>query len=138
MDDLMNGALVAMEGKYDRLIGGEQSDEVGFAHAVWMVLGREERHQVHDIHHAQLQLGDMLAQPVHRRQRLQRRHVAGACHDDIRLDAFRVAGPMPDRRPACAMVNRLVERQILQVLLLVDHDEVDVIATAQAVVRHRE
>src|SRR5258708_37346597 len=78
MDDLVDGALVAMEGEYDRLVGREQRHEVGLAHAVWVILWREERHQVHDIHHAELQLRGMLAQPIPRRQRLQPRHIAGA------------------------------------------------------------
>src|SRR5258708_33062463 len=74
MDDLMDGALVAMEGEYDRLVGREQRHEVSPAHAVWVTLWAEERHQVHDIYHAPPQLTGMLAQPIQPRQRLQRRH----------------------------------------------------------------
>ena len=97
-----------------------------------------EPHQVDDVDHADLQIRDVLAQELHRRQSLQRRHVAGAGHDDVRLTAAVVAGPLPDPDPRGAVLDRLVHRQPLRRRVLARHHDVDVVAAPQAVVHHRE
>ena len=75
---------------------------------------------------------------MHRGQRLQRRHVAGAGHDDIGLTATVVAGPLPDADPRGAVLDGLVHRQPLRRWVLARDHDVDVVAAAQAVVHHRE
>ena len=53
-------------------------------------------HQVDDVDDADLELGQVLAQDGHGRQRLQRRHVAGAGHHHVRLAPASLLGPLPD------------------------------------------
>ncbi len=60
MHDLVDGALVAVEGEDHRLVRREQIDEVGLVHAVRVVVGREQGHQVHHVDHTHLQFGDLL------------------------------------------------------------------------------
>ena len=57
---------------------------------------RLQLHQVHDVDHAHLQLRQVLADQLHRSQRLQRRNVAAARHDHVGLAALVVARPLPD------------------------------------------
>src|SRR5205807_6148111 len=58
-------------------------------------------------------------------------------HDALPIfDAAR--RPIPDPRSAGAVGARLVHRQPLQLRLLVDDDQIDVVAAAQAVVGDRE
>ena len=82
-----------------------------------------------------LSSGSSLAEDVDRRQRLERRHVAGAGDDHVRLAVLVVAGPGPDADAARAVQDRLVHRQPLRRRLLAGDDDVHVAAAAQAVVR---
>ena len=59
-----------------------------------------------------------------------------AAEDDIGLAALVAAGPWQDRCAATAMLDGVVHVEVLQLGLLVDHDEVDVVPAAQAVVGH--
>jgi hypothetical protein len=61
VDDLVDGALVAVEGEDHRLVRGEEVDERCLVHPVRVVVRWEERHEVHDIHHPHLHLGQVLA-----------------------------------------------------------------------------
>ena len=70
-------------------------------------------------------------------ERLQRRHIAGAGHDHIGI-AVIVAGPLPDARAGGAMANRGIDVEPLPLRLLAGDDQVDVVAAAQAVIRHRQ
>ena len=101
-------------------------------------LRRLELHQVHDVDHADLQLRQVLAKQLDRRQRFQRRHVAAAGHDHVGLAPLVVAGPLPDAEARRAVLDRLVHRQPLRRGLLAGDDDVDVVAAAQAVVGDRE
>ena len=47
-------------------------------------------------------------------------------------------GPLPDAGAGRVVAVRLVEGEVLQVRLLVDHDQVDVVGAAQAVVHDRQ
>ena len=106
--------------------------------AVRMLALRLQRHQVDDVDDADLQLGRVPAQQVDRGQGLERRHVAAAGHHDVGLRALVVAGPLPDAEARRAVLDRLVHRQPLRRRLLARHDDVDVVAAAQAVVGDRE
>ena len=117
---------------------GEERVEVAVAKAVRMLARRLQRHQIDDVDHADLQFGRMLAQEVDRGQRLERRHVAAAGHDDVRLAAAVVARPFPDAEARGAVLDRLVHRQPLRRRLLAGDDDVHVVAAAQAVVGDRE
>ena len=52
--------------------------------------------------------------------------------------AVRRAGPRPGRGAGCAVLPCLLDSQPLGLRLLVDHDQVHVVAAAEAVVGHRE
>ena len=103
------------------------------------VLGRRlELHQVDHVDDADLQVGDVLVQELDGGQRLERRHVAGAGHDDVGLAPLVVARPLPDADPRRAVLDRAVHVEPLRRRVLARHDHVDVVPAAQAVVHHRE
>ena len=91
-------------------------------------------HEVDDVDHPDLELGHILAQELHGCQRLQRGHVAGARHDDVRLAVLVTAGPFPDADPRRAVPDRLVHGQPLGRRMLAGHDDIDVVLAAQTVV----
>ena len=53
---------ITMEGEDHRLVPGEQLIEVHVAQAVWVLDLRLQFHQVDNIHHADLQRGQVFAQ----------------------------------------------------------------------------
>jgi hypothetical protein len=137
VEQLVHAAWIAVEREHDVRRFGEQLDERGVGHAVRMLARREQFHQIHDVDHADVQRRCIRAQPRRGCEHLECRHVAGGREHDIGL-AVVVARPLPDRRAARAVLRRGREVEPLQLGLLVDDDEVDVVATAQAVVGDRE
>ena len=129
---------IAVEGKDDRLVPGEEDVEVLVGDAVRVLALRLQRHQIHDIDDADLQFREVLAQDLHRRQRLQRRHVTAAGHDHIGIAAFVVAGPLPDAESGGAVFDRSIHVQPLQFRLLARDDDIDIIVAAQAMVGDRQ
>ena len=84
-----------MEGEDDRLVDGEERVEVVVGEAVRMLARRLQAHQVDDVDDADAQLRRERAQEVDGGQRLQRRHVAAAGHDDVGLAAAHRSRPTP-------------------------------------------
>src|SRR5215207_859017 len=134
VDDLVDGPLVAMKGEDDRLVCREELDEARLVHPVRVELAGEERHQVNDVDHADLEVRGVLAQPVGGGHGLQGRDVAGATQHDVRLAAPVVAGPLPRAGSRGGMLYRRVHVEPLQLGLLVYSDQVDVVAAPEAVV----
>ena len=81
--------------------------------------------------------GSVPAKQVHGGERLQRWHVAAAGHHDVGLVAPVVAGPFPNPDTGGAVLDRLIHGQPLRRRLLAGHDDIDVVAAAQAMVGHR-
>ena len=71
-----------------------------------MLGGGLQLHEIDDVDHADPQLGQMLAQDRDRRQRLERRDIAGAGHDEVRLAVLSLLAhcqmPMPSLQCATA------------------------------------
>ena len=82
---------------------GEQRVELGVGQAVRVLGVGLEPHQVDDVDDPDLEVGQVLAQEVDGRQRLERRDVAGAGHHDVGLAALVVARPVPDADAARAV-----------------------------------
>lgn len=76
----------------------------------------------------------MLAQQRRSGEGFLRRDVAARGHDEIWLLAVVVGCEWPDAYALCAVHYCVVHVQELQVVLLVDHDDVDVVLGAEAVV----
>lgn len=76
----------------------------------------------------------MFAQHLHRRQRLERRHISGACQNDVGTIVAIVAGPFPHADPCFAMLNRRLHVQPLCFRMLAGHNYVDLVPAAQAMV----
>ena len=126
-----------MVGEHDRPIGREERVEVAVGEPVRVLAVGLQPHQVDDVDHAHLQLGQLTPDQVDGGQRLEGGDVAAAAHDDIRV-ALVVRGPLPDPDPARAVQDRVVDREVVQLRLLARHDHVHVVAAAQAVVGDRE
>ena len=127
-----------MEAEDDVLVLGEQRIVVGFAQPVRMLAGGLQLHQIDDIDHPDLQIGQMLAKDRNRGQDLQRRRVAAAGHHHVRLGVLVVAGPLPDADAFRAMHDRRVHRQPLRQRVLAGDHHVDVVPAAQAVIEDRQ
>src|SRR5215203_3266750 len=129
VNDLVYGPLVAVEGEDDRFVRREELDEACLVHPVRVEFAGEERHQVNDVDHADLEVRRILSQPVGGGHGLQGRDVASATQHDVRLAALVVAGPLPRGGSRGGMLYRRLHVEPLQLGLLVDHDQVDVVAT---------
>ena len=98
---------IAVKGEDDRLVGGEE--RVEFRGRTARADARSRGCSV--IRSTTLTTrifssGRCAAQQIDGSQRLQRRHVAGAGHHDVRLAAFVVAGPFPDADARRAVPDR--------------------------------
>ena len=96
---------VAMISKDDGLILGEQAVVFLVCQAVGVLRVGLQLHQIHHVHHTDLQLRQFLTQDAHGGQRLQRRRIAAAGHDHIRLLPLIVGGPAPDADALGAVLN---------------------------------
>ena len=63
--------------------------------AVRMLARRLQPHEIDDVDDAHLQLRQVLAQQLDGGERLERRHVAAARHDDVGLARLRRCSPTP-------------------------------------------
>jgi sulfur carrier protein ThiS len=129
---------VAVVGEDHRLVRREHRVELRVGEPVRVLALGLQSHEVDDVDHPHLELWQMLAQQRRRGQRLERRHVPGARQHDVRLAALVAARPFPDPEPARAVDDRFVHRQAVERGLLAGHDDVHVVAAAQAVVAHRQ
>jgi len=73
-----------------------------------------------------------------RRDRLERRDVAGAGQDDVGVAVVVGAGPFPDAEAAGAVEHGVVHVEPVEAWLLARYDDVHVVAAAEAVVGHRQ
>jgi hypothetical protein len=97
-----------------------------------------ETHEVDDVHDPDGHVGEMAPEQVGGGQRLDGGDIAGAGQDHVGLTGLIGGRPLPDARPPGAVQYRLVDGQPRRRRLLAGHDHVDVVAAAQAVVRHRQ
>ena len=74
----------------------------------------------------------------HGGQHLQRRRVAAAGHDHVRLRSLVVARPLPDAQALGAVDDGLFHREPLRHRVLAGDDDVHVMPAAQAMVEHRQ
>ena len=98
---------------------------------------RLQHHQIDHVDDTDADVGDIRAQERHGGERLQGRHIAGTGHDHVGIAGI-VAGPLPDARAGGAMANGRIDVEPLPLRLLAGDDQVDVVAAAQAVIRHRQ
>ena len=99
-----------------------------------MLARRLQAHEVDDVHDAHPEVREASPQHAHGGQRLERRNVAGAGHDDVGILVALAGCPVPHAEPARAVVGSRLDRQPGGRRLLAGHDDVDVVAAAQAVI----
>ena len=129
---------VAMKAKDDVLVFGEERIVIRVAQPVRVLAAGLQLHQIDDIDHPDLQIGQMLAKNGNGGQNLQRGRVAAAGHHHVRLAALIVAGPLPDANSFRAMHDRGVHGQPLRQGVFAGHHHVDVMPAAQAMIEDRQ
>src|SRR4029077_13280179 len=132
----MNEPRVAVEGEDDGLVRSEQRVEIVIREAMRMLALRLELHEIYDVDDTHLQVGRVMPEEIDGSQSLQCRHVSAASHHDVGLLATVVASPFPDSQPGSAVLDRLVHCQPLWGRLFAGDDNIDIVSTSQAMVRH--
>src|SRR5215813_11151894 len=87
------------------LILGKDRIEIAIAQPVRMFRGGLNGHQIHNVHHSNLDIRKMLTQQIDRRDRFQRWYIPGACHDHVRLGSMVRACPIPNSDAVAAMLD---------------------------------
>ena len=104
-----------------------------------MLGGRLQLHQIDHVHDADFEIGEFAPQDRDRRQSLQRRDVARAGHDYIRLRPLVVAGPFPEAYAFRAMLDGLVAGEPLRRRMFTgDHDVDTKINQARRFLEHKD
>jgi hypothetical protein len=85
---------VGVEGEDDRFVRGEQGVEFRIAQAVRMLGLRLQLHEIDNIDHPDLEVGQVLPQDGNGSERLERGHIPGASHDHVWLQVEFVTGPL--------------------------------------------
>src|SRR5690242_20382006 len=99
---------------------------------------RIETHQVGNIDHAYFQAWRVLTEQPGRRYYLQRGNITGRGEDHIRLALPIVAGPGPNRGTDRTVFHCRLHLEPLELGLLIDDDEVDVVAAPKTMVSYRQ
>ena len=134
----MHQRCIAVEREDDRLVRREQRIVVALDESVRVLGARLQAHEVNHVDDANLDVGHRFSRKDGDRcERFQRRRVAAAGHDDIRLTTLIVTRPLPDPDSLGAMDRRLLHAQPLRQRVLSRHDYVDVVTASQAMVDHR-
>src|SRR5262249_19729704 len=128
MDNLVNCPGVTMVSKHDRPISREVLNEGGFVQPMGVEEGLVQGHQVNNVDHAHLQFWQVLAQPPGRCPRFLCRNVTCTGQHDARFDVLIVTRPVPGRYSAPTMDHRLLHAEPVELWLLIDDDEIDVVA----------
>ena len=122
------GRRVAMKGENHVHVVREEVSKRLFSHPVRVFFGRAQRHEIHDIHHANAEFRHVRAEPICRGDDLERRSVPGSTRGPRRVAArLGVAGPSPDGRPSRTMVACLIDPEPLKLRLFVDDNQVQVV-----------
>jgi len=129
---------VGMEGKDDRLVLGEEFVKIHVAQPMRVLGLRLQLHEVDDVDHPYFQVRQMLAHNGDGGKRLQRGHVATTGHDHVGRNILVIAGPRPDADALGAVLDGGVHRQPLRRRVFARDHDVDVMATAEAVVHYRQ
>nr|POF17461.1 hypothetical protein CFP56_12875 [Quercus suber] len=134
----MHKPWVRVEVEHDGLVVGEDGGVLLARETVWMVAVGDELEEIDDIDESNFELGEMLTQQSRSRQRFLRRGVTAASHHDIWLLVGVGRSPFPDSNTLGTMRDCIFHVEILQMYLLVSHDDVHIIRTAEAMVHRRE
>ena len=135
---LMNERRVAVEGEDDRLILGEQHVVLGVGQAVRMLPLGLQLHQSTTLTTRTLSSGSSSRQDGYGSQRFERRCLAAARHNNVRLCALIVGRPLPDADALGAVLHSLLHGQPLRTRMLGSHDDVDIVAALDAVIEAAE
>ena len=99
----MDEPRVAVEGEDDVLVPGEKGVVLGIAQTMGVFARRLQPHEVDDVDHPDLQIGQMFAKDRDGRQDFQRRRVTAAGHHDVGFLASGRCSPIAKCRvPACS------------------------------------
>ena len=135
----VNQLRIAVEGENHRATKREQPVEITVAPPMRVNAVGLERHQIDNVDDPHPEARDMVAQQTGGRDRLKRRHVAGAGQNHIRLVAILAgAGPIPDTAARGAMRFGFGRRQPLRRGLLAGDDQVHAIIGAQTMIADPE
>src|SRR5208337_1051857 len=90
--------------------------------------------QVNDIDESDSEVREALPEQRCRSQRLLSWDVAGCGKYNVGFLGFVITGPIPDANAFCAVSNRGIDVQVLQMPLFVRDNDVDVVFRAQAMI----
>ncbi len=130
----VNQPGIPMEVEDDGLVFGEEAVEVFIGEPVRVFGAGDQTVQIDHIDEADFEIREVLAEEAYGGQRFFGGNVAGAGHHDIGFHVLVVAGSLPDAEALGAVDDGFVHGHVLQVLLLVRHDDVDVAGAAEAMV----
>src|ERR1700733_4382695 len=136
--ELVNERSVGMKVEDNRLVNGKQRIEIAIRKSVRMFALRHKPEKVDDVHETDFQITEALLQNCNRRERLHGCDIPGAGHHHIGIAAVIAGGPVPNADAFGAMLYGVLHRKVLEMLLLIGHDDVDIVARAQAMIGHTQ
>jgi len=95
----VNQRGIAVERENHRFISRKDGVEFAIRQSVRMFGRSLQRHKIDHVDHADLNVGESVAEQRDRGKGLKRRNVSGASHDHIRFRALVGRSPVPDAQP---------------------------------------
>lgn len=129
---------VAVEVEDHRFIERKEAVKIPIRQAVTMLTLWLQLEQVNDVDKTEFEIREVFAQQSSGSQRFHGGDIARTGQHHIRFTILIGTGPIPDPNALGAVLNRLLQRQMLQMELLIGDDNIYIADAAQTVVRHRQ
>src|ERR1700757_335061 len=136
--ETMNQPRITVKVKDDRLINSKERIKVRIRQAVRMLGAWLQLEQIDNVNESDLQIRKSFPQQGGRGQCFLSGDIACGGENNIRFLAFIVTGPIPDTNAFCAMADRGIDVEVLQMLLFVRDNDVDVVFGSQAMIGYRQ
>mmetsp|Transcript_51662 Transcript_51662/g.137898 ORF Transcript_51662/g.137898 Transcript_51662/m.137898 type:complete len:255 (+) Transcript_51662:426-1190(+) len=134
VEETVHGLRRPMVEEDDGRLRSEDAFKLTFGQGTGVHAWERQREEVHDVHHTGAQDWQALAQPVHSRHCLERRHVASARKDDVDAPILS-ACPRPDASTLRHMCLGIAQTQPLWHRVLSSDYQVHLVARLQAIPR---
>ena len=129
---------IGVEIEDNGLVIREEGRPLADCQTVGMLAMGNQLKEIDHVDESDLELGEVFAQQSSGSKRLHGWYVAARGHDHVGLFPLVVGCPIPDSDTFGTVLDGSIHVEVLKMLLLICHDNVDVVAASETVICDRE